>query len=446
MKPHFIIQLRQPLEGFVPYWLDVAQNNVPARTNTFPELDNILREHNLNVRVTAEYAPASAMTWSPQEFLAGFNRIYRIILSDDREIPASVIAQIQVLPVVERVRMGRIAQTPIPTPALSMAYGQLTDAARKEIFLDEVHTYTQGHPSIKIAVLDTGVYLSHPELRHCLLPGKDFVNIIDGASEHLEKKLNEQQDEFGGDFRDEDDDPNDPIVGHGTHVAGIISGKGAQMPKGVVPKCKIIPVRVLAALKQGNRYVGAGLVDNINTGIKWAVDQGADVINMSLGIRHTEGGLPHEEVVNYARRKGVTIVAAAGNDGQEELYYPGALPHVIAVGATDENNGVAFFSTYGKQVSIVAPGTNIYSTSIDNDYAFSTGTSHASPFVAGAVAMLKSYALQHGRKISDNQIKFILKNTADKIDGSFKHKKAGYGKLNLIDAIKLLQYKLNMLN
>jgi subtilisin family serine protease len=72
--------------------------------------------------------------------------------------------------------------------------------------------------------------------------------------------------------------------------------------------------------------VGAGLIDNINAGVKWAIDQGADVINMSLGVQYTGGGLPHEEVVEYARRKGVTIVAASGNDEQEALYYPGAFP------------------------------------------------------------------------------------------------------------------------
>lgn len=446
MKPHFVVRLREKLEGSVPYWIDVAQRRTTPRKYTFPELDNLLQQAGLQVQITHEYTPA-ARQWSAQETASGFNRIYRVILMQEGELPQALIEQVRLLPEVEFVRLGQVVQTPLPAPAMALSATSRLDAPRKEIYLDEVHPITEGHPAIKVAVLDTGVFLKHPELQHCLLPGKDFVNIIDGASEHLESRLNaEKADVFGGDFRDEDDDPDDPIVGHGTHVAGIISGQGLNMPKGVAPRCKIIPVRVLAALKQGDRYVGAGLVDNINTGIKWAVDQGAEVINMSLGIRHTDGGLPHDEVVNYARKKGVTIVAAAGNDGREELYYPGALPHVIAVGATDENSDVAFFSTFGKQVSFVAPGTNIYSTSVDSGYAFSTGTSHASPFVAGAVALLKSYAREHGRKLSDSQIKYILKNTADKVDGAFKHRKAGYGKLNLNDAFRLLQYKLNTIH
>ena len=148
--------------------------------------------------------------------------------------------------------------------------------------------------------------------------------------------------------------------------------------------------------------------------------------------------------MEYARRKGVTIIAASGNDGQEEYYYPGALPHVIAVGATEEAGDVAAFSTYGEQADLTAPGTNIYSTYLNDEYAFSSGTSQAAPFVAGAVALLKSYALQkRGNRLSDRKVKHVLKHTADKVDARFKHRKAGFGKLNLIDALRLLDYKLS---
>ena len=148
--------------------------------------------------------------------------------------------------------------------------------------------------------------------------------------------------------------------------------------------------------------------------------------------------------MEYAQSKGVSIVAAAGNDGQEKLYYPGALPYVIAVGAVDEQNQVARFSTYGSQVDLVAPGTNIYSTYVNNKYAFSTGTSHAAPFVTGAVALLKSYALaKRGIQLLDRQVKYLLQETADKLDRHFKHRKAGFGKLNLLDALRLLDSKLS---
>jgi len=119
------------------------------------------------------------------------------------------------------------------------------------------------------------------------------------------------------------------------------------------------------------------------------------------------------------------------------------LKGVIAVGALGENGEVADYSTYGRQVSFVAPGTNIYSCYINDGYSFSTGTSHASPFVTGGVAMMKSFARKFGKKLTDSQVKHVLKHTADKIDRRLKHPRAGYGKLNLVDALRLLQVKLS---
>lgn len=97
------------------------------------------------------------------------------------------------------------------------------------------------------------------------------------------------------------------------------------------------------------------------------------------------GLVPHREVVDYASRRGVTIVAAAGNDGTDQQYYPGAFPYVITVGAVQRDDSSAAFSTYGRQVDLVAPGTEIYSSSLGGSYAYATGTSHAAPFVAGTV-------------------------------------------------------------
>ena len=401
-----------------------------AQSHLHPAVDHLLAAYNLPVWVTQEYRPAG-QNWDAAEQASGLNRIYRLILQQDRPIPDRLIQELAALPIIELVQVGAIAQADLPNLRPRQLSVTTDEQSRKAIYLDEAHRYSQGDSRITVAVLDTGITLSHPELQDALMPGRDFVDILDGAGQ------------FIGDYLGYDDMPDDE-VGHGTHVAGIIAGKGIHMPLGVVPQCKILPVRVLGAMERGSKRVGAGLVDNINAGIKWAIDQGADVINMSLGIKHTSGGLPHQEVVDYARQKGVSIVAASGNDGREALYYPAALPHVITVGAVDEAGNVAGFSTYGHQVDLAAPGTNIYSAHLKDDYAFSTGTSHASPFVAGAVALLKSYALtrQH-RPLSDRQIKHILKHTADRIDTQFKHRKAGFGRLNLLDALRLLDYKLS---
>jgi subtilisin family serine protease len=278
--------------------------------------------------------------------------------------------------------------------------------------------------------MDTGVDVDHPEYRHALLPGYDFVDILDGAQD------------FIGDYLGADPIPEDE-VGHGTHVAGIVAGTGKNMPRGVAPRCRVLPVRVLAAMSKEGRPVGAGLVENINNGVKWAIDHGADVINMSLGVRHSGGGLPHAEVIDYAQRKGVTVVAASGNDGHQALYYPGAFPSVIAVGAADDRGEVAEFSTFGDHVSFIAPGVDVYSSSLEDGYAFSTGTSHAAPFVTGAVALMKSYARSQGRELHDGQAKHVLKYSSDKVDRQFKNAKAGYGRLNLGDGLRYLDYKLN---
>ncbi len=430
MKFHILLKLRDAAAAVeAPAWTEVIEEKRQAPTRVNPSVDALLERYGLPVFVTREYKPQRER-WSPAEIESGLDRVYRLVMQRDREIPRELIQEICLLPVVEYARVGRFGHTDLP-PLRAAAMSTLTDRySRKAVHLDEARERSRGDESVTVAVLDTGVCASHPEFADVMLPGYDFVDIIDGAQQ------------FIGDYLGYDNLPDDE-VGHGTHVAGIIAAKGRGCPEGVVPRCKLLPVRVLAAMERQGKRVGAGLIDNINTAVKWAVDQGADVINMSLGIRHSGGGLPHEEVVDYARRRGVTIVAAAGNDGQEQLYYPGALPYVIAVGAFDESGEVADYSTYGAQVSFVAPGTNVYSTYLENDYAFSTGTSLAAPFVAGGVALLKSYARSLGRKLSDAQVKHVLKHTADKVDANFKNRKAGFGKLNLADALRLLEYKLN---
>ena len=431
MKPHLRLRLMPHVlvsERF-PYWQDVASRNAIAPNSLHPQIDALLSQYHLLVKVTQEYCPCHRH-WSREEQTSGLHRIYRLILKQNVAFPPQLLQQLADSPLVEAVSIGEIGEADLP-PILPAQMSVNTDEqSRIAIQLSQAHRYSQGHPDITVAVLDTGVDLDHPELQDALLPGYDFVNIVNGGGR------------FVGDSLGYDEEAEDE-VGHGTHVAGIIAARGLAMPMGVVPRCKLLPVRVLGAMKKGGKRVGAGLVDNINSGIKWAVDQGADVINMSLGIRRTGASIPHQEVVDYAQRQGVTLIAASGNDGKQEAYYPGTLPYAIAVGALNEQGQVAHFSTYGPQVDVVAPGTRIYSTYLQKDYGFSTGTSHAAPFVAGAVALLKSYALQEtGSPLSDRQVKYLLKHTSDKLDRRFKHPKAGFGSLNLLDALQLLESRL----
>jgi subtilisin family serine protease len=218
--------------------------------------------------------------------------------------------------------------------------------------------YTRGD-GVKVAVLDTGVQLKHRDLSDNLMDGANFVNP-----------------------RKSPDD--DSVSGHGTHVAGIICAQNNEIGMvGVAPKCKVIPVKVLDKN-------GAGNLLNVAAGVRWAADNGADIIAMSLGAPK-----PVQQVrkaIQYAASKGVVTFCAAGNAGKtREIFYPAAYPETIGVGAVDENFDRANFSCTGDDLDFLAPGVKIFSTVPDNWYAFMNGTSMANPFMVGVAALVLSY-------------------------------------------------------
>jgi FOG: PKD repeat len=216
---------------------------------------------------------------------------------------------------------------------------------------------TTGGSNVIVAVVDSGVQSGHPDLG-TLTAGYDYVN---------------------GDSDPADDN------GHGTSVAGIIAAQGNNGIgiAGVCWKCEIMPVKVLD-------YSGSGTDSWVASGITWAVDHGADVINMSLGGTGTSQTL--SDAVSYALGKGVVVVAAAGNDGVTALNYPAAYNGVISVGAVDASNTRYPWSNYGSWVQVDAPGcTN--STKIGSTYGSFCGTSAATPFVAGLAGLARSFNL-----------------------------------------------------
>jgi thermitase len=164
---------------------------------------------------------------------------------------------------------------------------------------------------------------------------------------------------------------------------------------------------------------------------------------MSFGLPRIGGGLPHREIVPYGLRRRVVMVAAAGNDGQRQLYDPGSLPGVLADEATDPDDRVAVFSTFGPQVTLTAPGTDIYSSYRDGGYAFASGTSQAGPFVAGAAALLQSAALEQGRRLDVPEIRRNLVRTADRPDALPRSQRSGYGRLNIADEVRLVDVEVS---
>jgi len=436
MKHHFVIKLEKSFKDTLSVhpgsWNDLIDDRSLQMASFFPEFDALFAAYHFKFWLAKEYERDQKNTWTEEELFIGLDCYYRIILQQDYTIPAAFLEKIRLLPHVLAAREISIGVASLPVQPVVT---QLSTASRKPsdlIRLPYARAMSKGSPAITIAVLDTGVNFDHRELQGKISKRANLVDLegIDTTN-------------FIGNIKGYDEAGIEDLVGHGTHVSGILAAKGIQMDEGICPGCRIMPVRVLATMKSGGKLVGAGIVDNINSGIKWAVDNGADIINMSLGIRHTGGGLPHEEVIRYALHKNVTIVAASGNDGTEEKYYPGALPGVIAVGAVDDAGAVTNFTSFGADITVVAPGLNIYSSYTQNSYALASGTSQASPFVCGAIALMKSYALEQGKKISNDEILYILKATSDKADNRLRNQRAGYGLINMTDAFKLVNYMLN---
>ena len=434
MKHHVVVTLRTPHPGglSIPDWQTFINDKTTVQTRFVTAVDALLREHGLEIWVTREYQPAEPDSgWSAEEIAQRLDRTYRLILRGDRSVPPGLLEQIRSVPIVEEAHRLQVRDVPLEPPRLAQAASLLGDSPADLIGLGYARAMTQGRSDVKIAVLDTGVDLDHRELRGRITGRADFVDL-----EGLDTTG------FIGDFKGFDAIPEDE-VGHGTHVAGIVSSNGERMDEGVAVGCSLMAVRVLASMRRGGTVFGAGIVDNINAAIKWSVDHGADVINMSVGIRHDGGGLPHDDVVRYALGRGVTVVAASGNDGTDNRYYPGALRGVIAVGAADPAGKVADFSSYGAPITVIGPGVGIHSSFTGGAYAVASGTSQAAPFVAGSVALMKSFARDHQAVLGNDDVIDIFRRTSDKADTRLRNRRAGYGLINMTDAFKQLAHLLS---
>lgn len=212
------------------------------------------------------------------------------------------------------------------------------------------HKITKG-AGIKVAVLDTG------KPNHSDLPAEILSFDTTGGNNPMDNQ------------------------GHGSHVAGIIGARDNDFGiLGVAPECTLMCIKVLSDS-------GHGGYSSIEEGIKLAMNNGADIINMSLGCKFKPTSPTFENTIKEAADKGIIIVAAAGNDSGE-VNYPAKYKEVIAVGAIDENGNLTDFTSRGPEISVVAAGINIYSTYLNNQYAVLKGTSQASPFIAGICALL----------------------------------------------------------
>ena len=234
-------------------------------------------------------------------------------------------------------------------------------ATNQSAYLDALHLpaawdLTTGADDQVLAVVDSGVNLEHPELAGRLLPGRDVAN--------------------------DDNDPDD-FFGHGTQVATVAAATGdnGSGMAGVAWRGKILPVKVLDSR-------GSGRDSDIASGITWAADHGADVINLSLFGRSSSETV--KEAIEYAQGRDAVIVAAAGNDHSASKMYPAAYDGVIAVAAVTSAGDPATFSNYGPWVDLTAPGVDVLAGWVDGTYRKVEGTSFAAPLVAGVALLARA--------------------------------------------------------
>ena len=263
------------------------------------------------------------------------------------------------------------------------------------IFGDESFVFptwgTSTGNGVKVAILDTGIDGSHPDLDGKIVGGNDFTGT--------------------GSYVDDN--------GHGTHVSGTVAAIYSNNigVYGVAPSASLYAVKVLDS-------TGSGYLEWIIAGIEWAIANEIDVINMSLGTTSDMQSL--EDACNAAYEEGILIVAAAGNSGnnpgnRDTVEYPGGYASVIAVAASDSNDARASFSSTGPDVELIAPGVSILSSIPGGGYAYYSGTSMASPHVAGVAALV----LAANSSLTNVEVRSILQQTAENL--KLKQEHQGYG-------------------
>ena len=287
---------------------------------------------------------------------------------------------------------------------------------------------TTGSAGLAMAILDSGVDVSHPDLA-----GQLWVNAGEVAGNGVDDDGNGKVDDvngwrFGHDAGSvpyESSDIDDEY-GHGTHVSGIAAAAGdnGQGVAGMAWGSRLMIVRVLDAS-------GSGWYSDVAAGIIYAVDNGARIINLSLG--GSEDDLLLRDAVNYAATRGVLVVSAAGNVyyGDTTVLYPAAYDAAIAVAATNSSDQRAVFSCYGPPVDLAAPGENIYSTEMGGGYHYMSGTSMATPHVSGLAALIWS----HRTDLTAAQVTQVMINTSKDVNAVGWDPYTGWGRIDAGQAL-----------
>lgn len=314
-------------------------------------------------------------------------RAYRNLSAVSAELTESQIASLRANPNVAYVEEDGLLH------ALDDELDDSWGVAR--IGSGDVHELENKGKGAKVALIDTGIDYHHTDLDGNYAGGYDFVN--------------------------DDDDPMDDD-GHGTHCAGIIAAEDDdEGVVGVAPEASLYAVKVLDS-------TGSGYLSDVVAGIDWAIENGMDIISLSMGT--DEDYQTMRDACELASAAGIIVVAAAGNDYRrvrnrewDTVDYPAQYDSVIAVGAIDETDTKAYFSSTGAAMELAAPGVFVYSTDLDQSYSYKSGTSMSCPHVAGVAALILSGP--------GGDVRTVLQETAEDMGNTRWDKWYGYG---LVDA------------
>ena len=334
-----------------------------------------------------------------------FDQVYRVRIRPDAD-PREAAAAFAALPDVVYAQPNHLFRParapnderfPEQTGLSIINWQQLWDGLgpkRKEVIL---------------AVIDSGIDTDHEDLEENIWTNRAEVEGRPGVDDDLNGYVDDVRGwDFSdtpdlsakGDFLTRDNDPSDES-GHGTRVAGIVAARvdNAVGIVGVAPDTKLMALRSGIRLQSGGGFFEE---DDLAAAILYAVENGADVINMSWGS--VERAFLIQDAIRYAAARGCVLVAAAGNEGGRGLFYPAALDETIAVAATNQNDTATIFSSRGPALDLSAPGINILSTLPGGGYSFGSGTSFAAPHISGLVALL----LSRHPELTPDQVRTLL--------------------------------------
>lgn len=360
------------------------------------------------------------LTETDSRYANRLNRYYTIQVPTGTNTP-ELVRLLQAFPeVIESAELdgiGGVMDAPLPLdPFFRQQYylentGQLIEGqsgvAGADARVRDAWQLTTGSPSVVIAVLDTGVSQSHPDLVGKTVPGQNFTVSPPNAN---------TEDSW--------------YISHGTECAGVIAAATNNQTgmAGIAWNSLIMPVKIA-------NVFGMSSESQCGSGLVWATDRGARVASISLGFALGTSYL--SDAVNYALARNVVVCASAGNTPGVPLFFPARYPNVISVGATTNQDELATFTTTGPELFLAAPGVDVLTTTdtlgSPDTYTYQSGTSFSCPIVAGVVGLVISASPQ----LSNEQVRFILLLTADDLGEPGRDDSYGWGRVNALSAVTL---------